>query len=662
MDPKERIKELREKINYHNYRYYVLDQPEISDYEYDMLMRELIELEEKYPELKTPDSPSQRVGGEPLKEFEPFTHIVPMLSLANAFSEGELKDFDRRVREAVGDVEYVVELKIDGLSVELIYENGIFTVGSTRGDGIIGENVTQNLKTIKSIPLRLKDNVSLVVRGEVFMPRASFERLNTEREKLGESLFANPRNAAAGSLRQLDPKVTAKRDLDIFIFNLQRVEGRKFKTHVETLEFLKEQGFKVIPIHKKCSNIDEVIREIEEIRNLKDKLPYDIDGAVVKVNDLEKREILGQTAKEPRWAIAFKYPAERKKTKVLDIIVQVGRTGALTPTAILEPVPISGSVVSRATLHNEDYIKEKDIRIGDTVIIQKAGEIIPEVVEVVKEERTGHEREFIMPDKCPVCGALAVRLPGEAVRRCTSVNCPAQLLRGIIHFASKDAMDIEGLGPAIINQLLSNGLIHNIADLYYLKYEDLIQLERMGDKSVKNLLNAIEESKTRDLDRLLFGLGINLIGSKAAQVIAEHFKTMDNIMKAKFEDFTKLPDVGPKMARSIVSFFAEKQNVETIEKLKKAGVNMKKLSKEKVSSIFEGKTFVLTGALENYTREEATRIIEERGGKVTNSVSKKTDYVLVGKDPGSKLKKAQELGIEIIDEKQFEEMLKGENI
>ncbi len=662
MEPKERIKELREKINYHNYRYYVLDQPEISDYEYDMLMRELIELEEKYPELKTPDSPSQRVGGEPLKEFEPFTHVVPMLSLANAFSEGELRDFDRRVREAVGDVEYVVELKIDGLSVELIYEKGIFTVGSTRGDGIVGENVTQNLKTIKSIPLRLKDDVSLVVRGEVFMPRASFEKLNEEREKLGESLFANPRNAAAGSLRQLDPKVTAKRDLDIFIFNLQKIEGRKFKTHIETLEFLNEQGFKIIPIHKKCSNIDEVIKEIEEIRNLRDKLPYDIDGAVVKVNELEKREILGQTAKDPRWAIAFKYPAERKKTKVLDIIVQVGRTGALTPTAILEPVTISGSVVSRATLHNEDYIKEKDIRIGDTVIVQKAGEIIPEVVEVVKEERTGQEREFVMPDRCPECGALAVRLPGEAIRRCTGLNCPAQLLRGIIHFASKDAMDIEGLGPAIINQLLSKGLIHNIADLYYLKYEDLIQLERMGDKSVKNLLNAIEESKTRDLDRLLFGLGINLIGSKAAQVIAEHFKTMDNIMKAKFEDFTQLPDIGPKMARSIVSFFAEKQNVEIIEKLKKAGVNMKKLSKGKVSNIFEGKTFVLTGALESYTREEATRMIEERGGKVTNSVSKKTDYVLVGKDPGSKLKKAQELGIKIIDEKQFEEMLKGENI
>jgi DNA ligase (NAD+) len=431
------------------------------------------------------------------------------------------------------------------------------------------------------------------------MPRASFEKLNEEREKLGESLFANPRNAAAGSLRQLDPKVTAKRDLDIFIFNLQKIEDRKFKTHIETLEFLKEQGFKVIPIHKKCSNIDEVIKEIEEIRNLRDKLPYDIDGAVVKVNDLEKREILGQTAKDPRWAIAFKYPAERKKTKVLDIIVQVGRTGALTPTAILEPVAI-----------------------------------IPEVVEVVKEERTGQEREFVMPDRCPECGALAVRLPGEAIRRCTGLNCPAQLLRGIIHFASKDAMDIEGLGPAIINQLLSKGLIHNIADLYYLKYEDLIQLERMGDKSVKNLLNAIEESKTRDLDRLLFGLGINLIGSKAAQVIAEHFKTMDNIMKAKFEDFTQLPDIGPKMARSIVSFFAEKQNVEIIEKLKNAGVNMKKIPKEKVNNIFEGKTFVLTGALGNYTREEATRIIEERGGKVTNSVSKKTDYVLVGKDPG----------------------------
>ncbi|HHW57261.1 MAG TPA: NAD-dependent DNA ligase LigA [Clostridia bacterium] len=662
MDLKERIKELREKINYHNYRYYVLDQPEISDYEYDMLMRELIELEEKYPELKTPDSPSQRVGGVPLKEFEPFTHVVPMLSLANAFSEGEIRDFDRRVKETVGNVEYVVELKIDGLSVELVYENGIFTVGSTRGDGIVGENVTPNLKTIKSIPLRLKDNVSLVVRGEVFMPRTSFEKLNEERKSRGESLFANPRNAAAGSLRQLDPKITAKRDLDIFIFNLQKIEGRQFKTHIEALEFLKDQGFKVIPIHKKCSTIDEVIEKIEEIRRLKDILPYDIDGAVVKVNDLEKREILGQTAKDYKWAIAFKYPAERKKTKLLDIIVQVGRTGALTPTAILEPVVISGSVVSRATLHNEDYIKEKDIRIGDTVIVQKAGEIIPEVVEVVKEERTGQEKEFVMPDRCPECGALAVRLPEESIRRCTGLNCPAQLLRGIIHFASKDAMDIEGLGPAIINQLLSKGLIHNIADLYYLKYEDLINLERMGDKSVKNLLNAIEESKNRDLDRLLFGLGINLIGNKAAQVIAEHFETMDNIIKAKLEDFLELPDIGPKMAKSIVSFFSEKQNIEIIERLKNAGVNMKKLSKGKVSNIFEGKTFVLTGTLENYTREQATKIIEERGGKVTNSVSKKTDYVLVGSDPGSKLKKAQELGVKIIDEKQFEEMLKDENI
>lgn len=658
MNPEERIKELKEKLNYHSYKYYVLDEPEISDYEYDMMLKELIELEERHPELKTPDSPSQRVGGAPLKQFEPFTHVVPMLSLANAFSEGELRDFDRRVRTTVGDVEYVVELKIDGLSVELIYENGIFVTGSTRGDGITGENVTENLKTIKSIPLRLKSDISLVVRGEVFMPRAAFERLNEEREIIGESLFANPRNAAAGSLRQLNPKITAKRDLDIFIFNLQRIKDIEFKTHMDALEFLKEQGFKISPVLKKCQNIDDVIKEIENIKTMRDKLAYDTDGAVVKVNQLDKREILGQTAKDPRWAIAFKYPAEKKRTKVNDIIVQVGRTGALTPTAILEPVNIAGSIVGRATLHNEDYIKEKDIRIGDTVIIQKAGEIIPEVLEVVKEERTGNEREFKMPEKCPECGAAAIRLPGEAVTRCTGLNCPAQLLRGIIHFASKDAMDIEGLGPAIINQLLSNNLIHNIADLYYLKYDDLIKLERMGDKSVKNLLNAIEESKSRDLDRVIFGLGISLIGSKAALLIAEHFKTMDKLINAEFEELVEIPEIGPKMADSIIAFFREEQNLRIIDRLKSAGVNMEKLKSEKVSNIFEGMSFVLTGTLDKYTRDEATKLIEERGGKVTGSVSKKTDFVLVGSDPGSKLQKAQSLGVKIIDEKQFEDMLR----
>lgn len=658
MNPEERIKELKEKLNYHSYKYYVLDEPEISDYEYDMMLKELIELEEKHPEFKTPDSPSQRVGGVPLKQFEPFTHVVPMLSLANAFSEGELRDFDRRVRTTVGDVEYVVELKIDGLSVELIYENGIFVTGSTRGDGITGENVTENLKTIKSIPLRLKSDISLVVRGEVFMPRAAFERLNEEREIMGESLFANPRNAAAGSLRQLNPKITAKRDLDIFVFNLQRINGMTFKTHIEALEFLKEQGFKISPVLKKCRNIDEVIKEIDNIKAMRDRLLYDTDGAVIKVNQLDKREILGQTVKDPRWAIAFKYPAEKKRTKVNDIIVQVGRTGALTPTAILEPVNIAGSIVGRATLHNEDYIREKDIRIGDTVIIQKAGEIIPEVVEVVKEERTGNEREFKMPTKCPECGAAAIRLPGEAVTRCTGLSCPAQLLRGIIHFASKDAMDIEGLGPAIISQLLSNNLIHNIADLYYLKYDDLIKLERMGDKSVKNLLNAIEESKLRDLDRVIFGLGISLIGSKAALLIAEHFKSMDKLIEAKFEELVNIPEIGPKMADSVIAFFREEQNLRIIDRLKSAGVNMEKLKGEKVSNIFEGMTFVLTGTLDKYTRDEATKLIEERGGKVTGSVSKKTNFVLAGSDPGSKLLKAQSLGVKIIDEKQFEEMLK----
>ncbi|MEG6569321.1 NAD-dependent DNA ligase LigA [Thermoanaerobacterium thermosaccharolyticum] len=658
MTIEERIKELKDKLNHHNYMYYVLDRPEISDYEYDMMMRELIKLEEEHPEFKTPDSPTQRVGGEPVKEFEPFTHVVVMQSLANAFSEGELRDFDRRVRSSVGDAEYVVELKIDGLSVELIYENGIFTIGSTRGDGYVGENVTNNLKTIKSIPLRIKDNLNLIVRGEVFMPRASFEKLNEERELNGESLFANPRNAAAGSLRQLNPKITAKRDLDIFVFNLQRIEGVELKTHVEALEFLKEQGFKVSPHLKKCKNIDEVIEDINYIRTIRDSLPYDTDGAVVKVNDLEKREILGSTVKDPRWAIAFKYPAERQKTKVKDIIVQVGRTGALTPTAILEPVKIAGSIVSRATLHNEDYIKEKDIRIGDTVIIQKAGEIIPEVVSVVKEDRKGDEKYFNMPDTCPECGATTVRLPGEAVTRCTGLNCPAKLKRGIIHFASKDAMDIDGLGPAVIGQLLDNHLIHNIADLYYLKYDDLIKLDRMGDKSVKNLLNAIEESKGRDLDRVIFGLGIDLIGSKAASILANHFKTMDSLEEASFDELTNIEEVGPKMADSIIAFFKEKQNREILDKLKEAGVNMVKKKSENTSNIFDGLTFVLTGTLSNYTRDEAKKLIEERGGKVTGSVSKKTNYVVAGTDPGSKLSKAQQLGVKVIDEEEFENMLK----
>ncbi|MGF7429725.1 NAD-dependent DNA ligase LigA [Thermoanaerobacterium thermosaccharolyticum] len=658
MTIEERIKELKDKLNHHNYMYYVLDRPEISDYEYDMMMRELIKLEEEHPEFKTPDSPTQRIGGEPIKEFEPFTHVVVMQSLANAFTEGELRDFDRRVRSSVGDVEYVVELKIDGLSVELIYENGIFTIGSTRGDGYVGENVTNNLKTIKSIPLRLKDNLNLIVRGEVFMPRASFEKLNEERELNGESLFANPRNAAAGSLRQLNPKITAKRDLDIFVFNLQRIEGVELKTHVEALEFLKEQGFKVSPHLKKCKNIDEVIEDINYIRTIRDSLPYDTDGAVVKVNDLEKREILGSTVKDPRWAIAFKYPAERQKTKVKDIIVQVGRTGALTPTAILEPVKIAGSIVSRATLHNEDYIKEKDIRIGDTVIIQKAGEVIPEVVSVVVEDRKGHEKYFNMPDTCPECGATTVRLPGEAVTRCTGLNCPAKLKRGIIHFASKDAMDIDGLGPAVIGQLLDNHLIHNIADLYYLKYDDLIKLDRMGDKSVKNLLNAIEESKGRDLDRVIFGLGIDLIGSKAASILANHFKTMDSLEEASFDELTNIEEVGPKMADSIIAFFKEKQNKEILDKLKEAGVNMVKKKSENTSNIFDGLTFVLTGTLSNYTRDEAKQLIEERGGKVTGSVSKKTNYVVAGTDPGSKLSKAQQLGVKVIDEEEFENMLK----
>jgi DNA ligase (NAD+) len=657
-DIKKRIEELREKLEYHSYKYYVLDEPEINDFEYDAIMNELKKLEREYPEFVTATSPTQRVGGVPIKEFNQVQHAVPLLSLQDVFSFEELRDWDNRVKSVVESTDYIVELKIDGLSVALLYENGEFVRGATRGDGNIGEDVTSNIRTIKSIPLKIKEKALLEVRGEVYMPKGAFEKLNTQREELELPIFANPRNAAAGSLRQLDSKITAERKLDIFIFNIQRYNGEEIKSHKEGLEFLKSQGFKVSPRRVLCKNIDEVINTINEMGESRGELPFDIDGIVVKVDDLKLREVLGQTAKTPRWAAAYKFPAEKKKTKVKDIFVQVGRTGALTPNAVLEPVRIAGSTVSRATLHNEDYVKDKDIRIGDTVIIQKAGEIIPEVVEVVKEERTGNEIEFVMPKKCPECGGDVVREEGEAAARCTNVSCPAQLKRSIIHFASRDAMNIEGLGPQIISSLMDNGLIKNPSDLYYVSFDDLINLERMGKKSVQNLLDAIEKTKENEIDKFIFGLGIRFIGGKAAKNLARSLKSIDKLMNSSYDELIQVDEIGDKMAESIVSFFKEEHNRNLIEKFRTAGLNfsLKEIITEG-KRVFDGKTFVVTGTLSKYSRNEVEELIEKNGGKTSSSVSKKTSFVLAGEEAGSKLKKAQELGIKVITEDDFEKML-----
>jgi len=659
----ERIKELREIINYHDYKYYVEDNPEISDFEYDALYRELEELESMRPDLVTPDSPTQRVGGKPLEGFEKVVHEVQMQSLQDAFSEAELFAFDQRVREAVGsdDIEYVVEKKIDGLSVSLEYENGRFFRGSTRGDGLVGEDVTQNLKTVKSIPMVLREQVPFIeVRGEVFISKKDFIKINEEQEALEQPLFANPRNAAAGSLRQLDPRITAKRKLDIYVFNIQRIEGKTFDTHAESLEYLKTLGFKVSPDYRVCKDIREAIEEIKDIGEKRGEMSFEIDGAVIKVNSLRQRQILGSTAKTPRWAIAYKYPAEKKQTKIKDIWVNVGRTGVLTPNAVLEPVRLAGTTVSRATLHNMDYIKEKDIRIGDTVWVQKAGDIIPEVVEVVFEKRTGEEKEFVMPEKCPVCQAEVVREEGEAAYRCMGIECPAQLFRSIVHFASRDAMNIEGLGPAIIEALLDKGFIKGIADLYYLhqRKDELVKMERMGKKSTENLLNSIERSKQNNIDRLIFGFGIRHIGLRAAQLLSENFESIDAISEASVEDIVRIPEFGEKMAQSVVRFFRQEQTADTIEKLRASGVNMKSLGRKRVKdNRFEGLTFVLTGTLPSYSRAEATEIIKSFGGKVSGSVSKKTSYVLAGEDTGSKLDKALQLGVKVIDEEEFKRMI-----
>ena len=661
----ERIEYLRSTLEYNSKLYYEKDAPEISDYEYDALFYELVKLESENPELDSPTSPTKRVGGKALDKFEKFTHNVKMGSLTDVFSLDELKDFlDKTDKTLNFGVEYSVEPKIDGLSVSLIYENGVFVKGATRGDGIVGEDVTENLRTVRSIPLTLTENLPFInVRGEVYMPRRVFDELNAEREADGQSPFANPRNAAAGSLRQLDPKIAASRKLEIFVFNLQEgslyEDGRACVTHSEALDRLSELGFTTLPFRKTISGSEDICRRVEELGEMRPELEFDMDGAVIKVNSLKDRAIVGEGTSTPKWAVAFKYPPEEKITTLESISIQVGRTGVLTPIANLTPVKLAGSTVSRATLHNGNYIKEKDIRIGDFVIIEKAGDIIPAVVEVNKDKRCGEEKEFFIPEKCPACGAEVIREEGEAACRCTGISCPAQRVRNIIHFVSKPAMDIDGLGPSIIEQMAEKGMIKTAADLYYLKTEDIADMDKLGEKSAQNLLNALENSKTNPLYRLINGLGIRHIGEKAAKILAKKYKTIENLTKATKEELIALEDIGEKMADSIVSFFEESQNTEFLEKLKIAGVSCVEETDE-TGSLFSGMTFVLTGTLSKYTRSEASEIIEKLGGKTSSSVSKKTTYVLAGVEAGSKLTKAEQLGVKIISEDEFERMLKAE--
>jgi DNA ligase (NAD+) len=662
IEAKERIKELRATLEYHAKKYYDEDKPEITDYEYDMMMNELKGLEKQFPELIDKESLTQKVGGHVKEGFKQVEHEVPLQSLQDVFSYDELRDFDDRVKKQLHDgganLKYVVETKIDGLSMAIEYKDGKFVRAATRGNGLIGEDVSANALTIKSIPKELKEPINIIVRGEVFIGSKEFEKLNEEREVLGQSLFANARNAAAGSLRQLDSKITKTRPLDIFIFNVQKLENNPFNSHYEQLNYLDKLGFNVNPVRILCNNIDEAIDAITKIGEDRENLSFGIDGAVIKVDNLDYREELGTTFKTPRWAIAYKYPPEQKETLLKDIICQVGRTGAITPMAILEPVKVAGSTISKTTLHNEDFIKEKDLKIGDRVIIQKAGDVIPEVVEAVKSKRTGEEKEFIMPKVCPVCGAPTIREDGEAVTRCTGIECSAKALRNIVHFASKEGMEIDGLGYSIIEQLLDKKLINNIADIYSLKLEDVASLKKNGKKFAQNLIDAIEKSKSNDLFKLITGLGIRHIGAKSAKNLARKFRTMDNLMNASIEELSVQNDVGEITAKSIYEFFREEQSIDLINKLKLAGVNMESLEEENTDNRFEGKTFVLTGALSKYSRDEASDIIEKLGGKTSGSVSKKTSYVLAGEDAGSKLTKAQNLGVTVITEEEFEEMIK----
>ena len=651
-----RAEELRKELNHHIYRYYVENENDISDYEYDMLMRELDSIEKEYPELLTADSPTHRVGGQADGLFEKVIHTVKMESLQDAFSHMEVRDFNKRVKDVFLNAEYVVEPKIDGLSVSLEYTNGVFTRGSTRGDGVEGEDITANLRTVKTIPLRLKKDIPFIeVRGEVYMPREVFLKIVEKQELNGEKPFKNPRNAAAGSIRQKNPKITAERNLDIYVFNIQQVEGVEIKGHYESLVFLKELGFKTIPFFNKFDNIDDTLKEIERIGEIRYTLPFDIDGAVIKTDNFSMREAIGSTAKFPKWALAYKYPPEEKETKLVDIEINVGRTGVLTPTAVFEPVLVAGSTVSRATLHNEDFITEKGIRIGDTVKIRKAGDIIPEVLCVV--EHCDDSTPYKMPDFCPSCNSPVHREIGESAIRCDNPDCPAQLLRVLIHFCSRDAMDIEGLGDAVLETLLNQGLISKIADIYNIDYDKIAQLEGMGKKSADNMRNAVEKSKQNDLSKLLFAFGIRHIGQKASKLLSDHFLTLDNIISASKEEILNIEGFGEIMADSVVDFFSLEQTKQMIEELKNFGLNMES-QREIKDNRFEGMTFVLTGTLSTYGRKEAQEIIESYGGKASSSVSKKTTYVLAGEAAGSKLQKATDLGVTIINEEQFAEMIK----
>ena len=653
---KKEIKDLVDKLNYYAHLYYDEDNPQISDYEYDMMNNRLKALERENPELILSNSPTQRVGGQAKSDFAKVTHEVPLQSLQDVFDFESIYEFDKRVHES-GDTNYCVETKIDGLSCALKYENGILVQGATRGDGNVGEDVTPNVMTIKSIPHKLKEKINITVRGEVFLSTADFEKLNEEREITGEKLFANARNAAAGSLRQLDSKVTASRPLDIYIFNVQKVEGRTFHSHFEELEFLAGLGFNVVPFRKLCKNVDEAIEAIKEIGEKRDQLTFGIDGAVIKVDDLELREKMGVTFKFPRWAVAYKYPPEQKETTLKEINLEVGRTGVITPVAILEPVRLAGSTISKTTLHNEDFIKEKGLKIGDKVVIQKQGDVIPEVIAVNKEKRTGNEIDFSMPTTCPVCGAPAIREEGEAALRCTGIECPAKLLQNIYHFASKEGMNIEGLGIKIVEQLIDNNLISNIADIYDLNLEDIKQLKKDGTKFSQNLINSIENSKNSDLSNLICSFGIRHVGRKQAKILARKYQNLDNLMNASIEDLTQKDGIGEVIAQSIYNFFNDTQSLDLIERLKKAGVNTISLEETSEDNRFEGKRFVLTGSLQRYSREQAQDIIEKFGGKTSSSVSKKTDYLVAGEDAGSKLTKAQELGVTILSEADFLKML-----
>ena len=659
-DAKEEIESLKGKIEFHNRLYYVYDSPQISDFEYDMMLKRLGELEALFPELISPDSPTQRIGGKPLNKFAEVIHVTPLLSLLDAFSRDEVMAFGERVFSAVGPCDYVVENKIDGLSVALEYQDGLFVRGATRGDGTTGEDVTNNLKTIKSIPLKLSKPINITVRGEIYMPKASFIKLNEMAEINEEKIFQNPRNAAAGSLRQLDPKITAKRNLSIFVFDILQYEGPSFETHSGALDFLKECGFKVIPSYQRFSFIYDAFDEVMRLGDERDSLDFEIDGAVIKVDSLIYQASLSSTLKYPRWAIAYKYPPEKKETFLTDIVINVGRTGVLTPNAILKSVRIAGSTVSKATLHNRDYIAQKDIRIGDTVIIQKAGDVIPEIVSVVKDKRTGTEQIYIMPDICPACGTKVFNDPEESAVRCTNAQCPAQIMRNIIHFSSRDAMNIDGLGPAIIELLMNEKLIRCAADLYSLKKDDVIELNRMAEKSASNLMDSIAASRNNPLERLIFALGIRHIGQRAAKILSSKFLEMDHLMNASLEELGNISDIGPAMSQSIVDYFSHLPNRELIERLRGYGVNFRHIS-DVQNNTLSGLTFVLTGTLPTMSRDQASSLIEKYGGKTSSSVSKKTDYILAGENAGSKLDAAQKLGIKIIDETEFVKLL-GDDI